>query len=99
MKQHPFITVGIVVVILTIIACTLAVLMFGWDWTGFTGGESNIITITSSSKGVITAIEMQPGKVLWDWLNLIGVLAIPAVVGLGAAWYTTQQGKVSERET
>jgi len=26
------------------------------------------------------------------------VLAIPAVVGLGAAWYTAQQGKVSDRE-
>ena len=26
------------------------------------------------------------------------MLAIPAVVGLGAAWYTAQQGKVSERE-
>src|SRR5258708_38381892 len=38
------------------------------------------------------------GKTLWDWLNLLGVLAIPAVVGLGAAWYTAQQGKVSDRE-
>lgn len=24
------------------------------------------------------------GKTLWDWLNLLGVLAIPVVVGLGA---------------
>jgi hypothetical protein len=31
------------------------------------------------------------GKTLWDWLNLLGVLAIPAVVGLGAAWYTARQ--------
>ena len=38
------------------------------------------------------------GKTLWDWLGLLGVLAIPVVVGLGAAWYTAQQGKVSERE-
>src|SRR5947209_19729828 len=37
-------------------------------------------------------------KTLWDWLNLLGVLAIPVVVGLGAAWFTTKQGKVSERE-
>jgi Pentapeptide repeats (8 copies) len=41
---------------------------------------------------------LQPSKSLWDWLNLLGVLAIPAVVGLGAAWYTAQQGKVSARE-
>ena len=25
------------------------------------------------------------GKTLWDWLQLLGVLAIPIVVGLGAA--------------
>ncbi len=37
-------------------------------------------------------------KTLWDLLNLLGVLAIPAVVGLGAAWYTAQQGKMSDRE-
>ena len=37
-------------------------------------------------------------KTLWDWLQLLAVLAIPVVVGLGAAWYTAQQGKVSDRE-
>jgi hypothetical protein len=37
-------------------------------------------------------------KTFWDWLNLLGILAIPAVVGLGAAWFTAQQGKVSDRE-
>jgi hypothetical protein len=35
---------------------------------------------------------------LWDWLGLLATLAIPAVVGLGAAWFTTQQAKVSDRE-
>jgi uncharacterized protein YjbI with pentapeptide repeats len=39
-----------------------------------------------------------PAKTEWDWLNLLGVLAIPVVVGLGAAWYTVQQGRVSDRE-
>lgn len=38
------------------------------------------------------------GKTLWDWLGLVAALAIPAVVGLGAAWYSAQQGKVSDRE-
>lgn len=98
-KQHPFITVGIVVVIVAIIAFILAIYYFGSDWTGFTGGKSNIITITSSSKGTITATEMQPGKTLWDLLNIIGILAIPVVVGLGGLWYTARQEKVSERET
>jgi hypothetical protein len=69
-------------------------------WLGldrYNGGESNI-TITSTSKGITTAKELQPAKTLWDWLNLLGVLAIPVVVGLGAVWYTAQQGKVSDRE-
>ena len=96
-KQHPFITVGIVVALLAVIIFMLAVHVFGWDWTGFTGGESKI-TITSTSKGITTAKELQPGKALWDWLGLLATLAIPVVVGIGAAWFTAQQGKASERE-
>jgi hypothetical protein len=30
-------------------------------------------------------------KTLWDWLQLLGVLAIPVVVALGAAWFTRTQ--------
>ncbi len=35
-------------------------------------------------------------KTLWDWLNLLGVLAIPIVAGFGVAWFTTKQTKASE---
>src|SRR5206468_11206746 len=38
------------------------------------------------------------GKTLWDWLQLISVLAIPVVVGFGAVWFTTRQGKVADAE-
>lgn len=38
-------------------------------------------------------------KKLWDWLDLLAKLAIPVVVGLGAAWYNSQQGKTSSRES
>ena len=38
------------------------------------------------------------GKTLWDWLNLLGVLAVPIVVGFGAVWFTTRQGKVADAE-
>lgn len=38
------------------------------------------------------------GKTLWDWLQLLGVLAIPVVVGLGTVWFTTKQGRVSDAE-
>lgn len=38
------------------------------------------------------------GKTLWDWLGLLSALAIPIVVGFGAAWFSVQQGKVSNAE-
>jgi uncharacterized protein YjbI with pentapeptide repeats len=40
----------------------------------------------------------QPAKTLWDWLQLLGVLAIPVAVVLGTAWFTTKQGQVSDAE-
>ncbi len=40
----------------------------------------------------------RPSKTLWDWLQLFGVLAIPVVVGFGAVWFTTRQGKVADAE-
>src|SRR5438067_2417203 len=39
-----------------------------------------------------------PSKTLWDWLQLLGVLAVPIVVGFGAVWFTSQQSKVAEAE-
>jgi hypothetical protein len=95
--EHPYVT-GIVV--LSVLVFTLFIFLayrFGWDWTGFNSGTSQI-TITSTSKGNYIATIPQSSKSLWDWLQLLGVLAIPVVVGLGAAWYTAQQGKVSDRE-
>ena len=75
---------------------------FHWDWTGFNSGTSQITitrgTPTSTSKVDYTAIVSQPSKSLWDWLNLLGVLAIPAAVGLGTIWFTRQQAKVSDAE-
>ena len=38
------------------------------------------------------------GKTLWDWLQLLGVLAIPVAVALGTAWFTTKQGQESDKE-
>jgi len=84
-------------VLFALIVLSFAVYKFGWDWTGFSGGESKI-TITSTAKGITIAKELQPARTLWDWLGLLAVLAIPVVVGFGAAWFTAQQGKVSNRE-
>jgi uncharacterized protein YjbI with pentapeptide repeats len=94
-KQHPYST-GFIVLLVVILFIFLAY-RFSWDWTGFSSG-TNRITITSTFKGNYTATISQPSKSLWDWLNLVGILAIPAVVGFGGVWYTAQQEKVSEKE-
>src|SRR2546429_3111475 len=99
-KRHPAraaVIVGAGVPAIALIVTLLGGYLFSWDWTGFTGGESKI-TITSTSKGITTAKELQPGKALWDWLGLLAALAIPVVVGIGAAWFTAQQAKVSDKE-
>jgi uncharacterized protein YjbI with pentapeptide repeats len=103
-RQHPFRVAGIIVLIFALTAFSIAVIKFGWDWTGFTGGEikvtKTIITpgTTTATPGTSVATEQQPAKTLWDWLTLLGILAIPVVVGLGAVWYTAQQEKVRASE-
>jgi uncharacterized protein YjbI with pentapeptide repeats len=96
-KQHPYATGFVILLVLVLILFIFLAYRLIWDWTGFSSG-TNRITITSTSTGNYTATLSQPPKSLWDWLQLLGVLAIPAVVALGAAWYTAQQGKASERE-
>jgi len=93
-KTHPMMTVIIIVAGVLVTALIIVIVLgywFNWPWVGVSGGNSKITTTT-------TATEQPPAKTLWDWLNLLGVLGIPVVVGFGAAWFTAQQGKVSERE-
>ncbi len=35
-------------------------------------------------------------KTLWDWLQLLGVLAIPLVLALGVLWFSAQQSQMSD---
>src|SRR6266516_3216176 len=89
-EQHPVrlaVIVGTAMFGIALLVVLVLGYIFNWGWTGL----GPYIPPTKDSN-------FQRGKTLWDWLNLLGVLAIPAVVGLGAAWYTTQQGKVSVRE-
>jgi len=98
-KQHR-VAIGVVGIALVVVI-TLIIAGYWFDWTGFNGYNkiTTTHTISGTNAGTVNKTEeYQPGKALWDWLNLLGVLAIPAVVGLGAAWYTAQQGKVSDRE-
>ncbi len=96
-KQHPVITTAIIVTC-ALIVVLIGGYLFNWGWTGF-----NVYSIiwTVKTPGNTTFIEVdeqQSAKTLWDWLQLLGVLAIPAVVGLGTVWFTAQQGKVRDAE-
>src|SRR5215831_8884642 len=89
------------IIVVFVVVMGLIIAGYWFDWTGFNGYNKVTIThtIIGTNAGTVTRTdEYQPGKGLWDWLQLLGVLAIPVVVGLGAAWYTAQQGKVSDRE-
>ncbi len=98
-KQH-WVAIGVVGVVLVVVIA-LIIAGYWFDWTGFNGYNQVTIAHTTSgpSAGTVVRTEVyQPGKSLWDWLQLLGVLAIPVVVGFGAAWFAAQQGKVSDRE-
>jgi hypothetical protein len=79
--------IGSIALILGPIVLIVGGYWFKWQWTGFNAEVGPNVQ------------QYQPTKTLWDWLQLLGVLAIPLVVGLGTVWFTLQQGKVSDAET
>lgn len=65
-------------------------------WTGFGGYDKTSTTIetetTSPLEKHTKTVEQQPGKTLWDWLQL---LIIPAVLVLAVASFNMQQNQAS----
>jgi uncharacterized protein YjbI with pentapeptide repeats len=76
-----------------LVALVILGYFFNWDWTGL-----NATDFSSTPQNITRTIVYQPSKTLWDWLQLLGVLAVPVVVGFGAVWFTTRQGKVADAE-
>jgi hypothetical protein len=92
-KKHPYAT-GIVV-FLVLMLFIFSAYKFGWDWTGFNSGTSQI-TITSTSKVNYTATVPQPTKSLWDWMQL---LIIPLVLAIIAIWFNRTERRNELRIT
>ena len=75
-----FITLPVIVVVLFVLI--ILGYIFHWDWTGL-NGYNNVLTateITASPQKITKTVAYQPGKTLWDWLQL---LIIPAVLAVG----------------
>src|SRR6266568_167843 len=85
-----------VAAIITAFVLVMGLIFAGYwfDWTGFNGYNqvTTAHTLSGPSTGTVVRTEVyQPGKTLWDWLNLLGVLAIPVAVGFGTVWFTDTQ--------
>jgi hypothetical protein len=89
-NKRPVLIVGTVIIVI-LIAFTLAVYSFGWDWLGFNGGVSKV---TKAPQGTI--IEYSPGKTLWDWMQL---LIVPIVLAVGGFWLNQIQKSREESTT
>src|ERR1700730_8961105 len=80
-KHRVAIGVGAIVFVLVI---ALIIIGYWFDWTGFNGYNKVTIThiISGTNTGTTTRTEeYQPGKALWDWLQL---LIIPLVLAIAA---------------
>src|SRR6266568_4720274 len=82
-QHHPFVAMGIIVLLIAFLAFALAVHWLGWDWTGFTGYSP-------------PTPQYQRGKTLWDWLQL---LVIPLMLAIGGFWLNQLQKSRDERAT
>src|SRR5260221_1700199 len=84
--RKPLLVVGAMILLVGLFVLIYAGYRFKWDWTGF-------------NEYIATNLQQyQPAKTLWDWLQLLGVLAIPVAVALGTAGFTTKRGQVSDAE-
>ncbi len=90
-KNKQLLISAIVIISVLLLAFALVIYLFGWDWTGFTGGTSKI---TKTPQGTTT--EYSPGKNLWDWMQL---LIIPLVLAVAVFWLNQMQRGREQRTT
>src|SRR2546422_9244703 len=96
-KQHRR-AIGVVGMVLVVVI-TLIIVGYLFDWTGFNGyyKVSTVHTISGPSAGTVTRTEeYQPGKTLWDWLQL---LIIPAVLAVGGYVFNLTVSRNEQKST
>jgi uncharacterized protein YjbI with pentapeptide repeats len=84
MRKGLIFKIAGIIVLIFLIALIIAGYWFNWGWTGFNEYTGPNVQ------------QYQPTKTLWDWLQLLGVLAIPVVVGLGTIWFTEQRSNTEQ---
>jgi len=92
-KQH---WVAVAVTIAIILVLTLIIICIWFNGTGFNGYTqvSTIRTLSGPTAGTVTRTETnQPGKTLWDWLQL---LFIPVVLAIAGFWFNHRERKSAE---
>jgi hypothetical protein len=92
----------IVTIAIVVVAVALIIVGYLFDWTGFNGYNKVTIAriITGTNAGTVTRTEaFQPGKTLWDWLQLLIIPLVLAVIALlfNRATTRTEQKIATER--
>src|SRR3712207_6238213 len=68
-------------VFIALVVISLILIGYWIPWTGF--GEVPLPRTDGR--------EIQPRKLLWDWLLLLSALAVPIVIAVAGFWFTTNQ--------
>ena len=94
-KQHR-VAIGVAGVVLVVVIA-LIIAGYWFDWTGFNGFNQVTLAHTTSgpSAGTVVRTEVyQPGKSLWDWLQL---LIIPVVLAVGALLFNLATTRTEQK--